>query len=306
MFVDDFIFDAADLAGYYLDDEIATAPIVNTDIVTVGRCVVDKLYIEQGANEDISKWDGSFPTEWGWGTLMQAEFNDNLHAGSVNYSVDVVSELRIKRRKKGELRWKTIYVKATETVEDFQFSYYDNLAAGNTDYEYLLVPLISGEEGAAQSQSVHSEFRDLYLLDRDQMYHIILDATNTFQYNIETSSQTTIASKYPYVVKNGSVGYYSGSINATMIELVNCEWDVENGAHFRKEVDKFLSNDNVKVLKDWMGNIWLVSIIDAIQQDSGDSPLLPVHNFNWIECGDVNEMGVLYDNGFINTQIDRE
>lgn len=306
MFIDSFIFDAADNAGYYLVDEVAASPIIDVDVLSVGRCVIEKLYIEQGTADDIASWDGTFPSEWSWKTIMQAEFNDNLHAGSVNYSVDVVSEIRIKRRKSGDLRWKTIYVKNIETVDDFRFTYYDYLAAGNATYEYLLVPLIAGEEGAAQSQIVESEFRDYYLLDKDQTFHIVMDSENSITYNIEGATQTTISRKYPFVIKNGSVGYYSGTLSAIFIELVECEWDIDNGAWFRRKVDQFLSNGNVKLLKDWMGNMWLISIVESISQDSGDGPYFPVHSINWIECGDAEEMGDLYDNGFINTQLDRE
>ena len=306
MFIDSFILDAASDAGYYLDDEVATATTVSVNDIMIGRCVVDKLYIESGTDTDISTWDGSFPTEWGWKSLMQADYNDSLYAGSVDYSVDVVSELRIKRRKAGESRWKTIYVKNTETVDDFKFSYVDRLAAGNATYEYMLVPLITGEEGASQIQTIESEFRDFYLVDRNQMYHIVLDSSNDFQYNTETSVQTTIARKHPFIIKNGSIGYYSGSVKATFIELVDCEWDVDNGAYFRKLVDQFLANDNVKILKDWLGNMWMVMITDTISQDTSDSALFPVHSFSWTECGDAEDIGDLYDNGFINTQLDRE
>ena len=305
MFVDSFILDAADDAGYYLDEEVATTDVVTVDTITVGRCVVDKIYIETGTVDDIGSWDGSFPTSWGWRTLMQAEFEDSLYAGSVNYSVDVVSELRLKRRKSGESRWKTIYIKSVEDVEDFKFSYVDNLAAGNTDYEYMLVPLITGEEGSAQAISVKSEFRDFYIIDRNQSYHMVLDTSNNFQYNTETTSQTTMARKYPFIIKNGSIGYYSGSMTALFIELVDCEWDADNGAHYRKLVDQFLSNDNVKILKDWMGNMWMVQVTDNISQDSNDDALYPTHSFEWVECGDAEDIGDLYDNGFINTQMDR-
>lgn len=306
MFVDTFILDTDDNAGYYLYDEVATATVVKANTVAVGRCIVDKLYMESGTKDDIASWDGSFPTEWGWDTLMQADFNDSLYAGSVNYSIDVVSEIRIKRRKKGDTRWKTLYIKKTDKISDFQFSYIDYLAAGNSTYEYMLVPLVTGEEGAATVVEIESEFRDFYIIDRNQSYHIVLDATNDIQYNVESSAQTTIARKYPFIIKNGSVGYYSGTVKATFLELVDCEWDVENGAHFRKLVDQFLANDNVKILKDEIGNIWLIMVVDSISQDCGDGILYPVHSFSWTECGDAEGIGDLYDNGFINTQIDRE
>lgn len=306
MFIDSFIFDIADDAGYYLSDEVETTDTVAVDILAVGRCVIDKLYIESGTEDDIATWDGSFPDKWGYNTLMRADFNNNLYAGSVDYSVDIVSEIRIKRRRKGDNLWKTIYIKNTETVDDFQFAYVDKLAAGNTDYEYMLVPLVMGEEGVAQILTVSSEFRDLYIIDREQTYHIVLDAANNIQYNMETASQSTIGRKYPFVIKNGAAAYYSGTVTAIFIELVDCEWDVENGAHYRKLVDEFLGNGNVKILKDWLGNMWMVSIIDNISQDSSGGAKFPTHTFSWVECGGAEDIGDLYDNGFINTQMDRE
>lgn len=292
-------------AGFFQTEE-GTHYDINVNEVIVGKCVADRFYIEQSSDIDVDNWDGTFPEEWGWNTIIDAKFNGNLAGGSIEFSADVVSAIRLKRRKQGDIKWKTIYVKDVNRVSDFQFDYYDRLAAGNTEYQYAFVPIIQGEEGPFSAQSVKSEFRDFYLFDRDQTYHVIMNAANTATYNIEGAAQTTIAKKYPFIIRNGYVSYYSGTFEATFVALIDCDWDIENSAHFRREVDKFLANDNAKILKDWMGNIYLVSIYEPIPQNNNEYVYTPIHTISWTECGDAEGIGDLYDNGFINTDIDRE
>lgn len=301
-----FDIDTEDTNAGYFQLEESTHEIIPANEVIIGKCVADRLYIEQGSAIDVPNWDGTFPSSWGWDTMVNAEFNGSLAGGSIEFSAETVSDLRLKRRKSGDIKWKTLYTRPVETVDDFQFAYYDRLAAGATTYEYALVPVINGEEGAIASTSVYSEFRDYYLFDKDQAYHIIMDATNSITYNIEGAAQTTIARKYPYIIKNGYVGYYSGTLEACIVDLIDCEWDVEHAAAFRREFDQFLSNDNTKILKDWLGNIYMVTVYEPVSQNSSDYLWLPTHNINWTECGDAEGIGDLYDAGFINTDLDRE
>lgn len=316
MLLNTFLTDISPDAGYFQIDCITDDVILINEII-VGKCVVDKLYINQstdvyvkdwnGVNPPtIEDWDGSIPENWEWDTIMNANFDGNLAAGSVEFSAQVVSELRLKRRKKGSNIWKTINSRDVNEVADFKFDYYDKLAAGNMAYEYALVPVISGEEGAISSSEVKSEFSDYYLFDDENYYHVVIDSMNTPTYNIEGASQTTIAQKYPYIIRNGYVGYYSGTLEAVFIPLNNCKFDVENGAFYRQEIDKFLANGKAKILKDWQGNIYMVSIFESISQDTGEGAYYPRHSINWTECGDATNVGDLFDNNFINTDVDRE
>ena len=50
----------------------------------------------------------------------------------------------------------------------------------------------------------------------------------------------------------------------------------------------------------------LVEYIDSISEDASDSPYYPKTQMEWVEIGDVTSIGDLYDNNFINTDMDRE
>ena len=300
MFVDTFL--TTDF-NWNMDELVQ--PTMNITSVTVDNCIVDALHAEAADEPDYEAWTNTVPNEWLWTTLINAHFNGTLSAGSLEASVEQTSEIRIKRREKGTFRWQTLYVQPINTVEDFSFDWYDKTAASNTVYEYAHVPVINGVEGILSYSEIDSEFSDYFLIGRDSYYHIIVDSANQVTYNQETSSQTTVGRKYPLVVKNGNVGYYSGTLEGVVVELENCEFDYEDGEKFKRKFDQFLTNGETKLLKDWLGNIWIVFIVDSISRSNGDHYYLPSHSINWIETADATDIGDLYDNGFIDTDLDR-
>lgn len=279
-------------------------PVV--DYLTFTGIAIDDLYATVSTEDDIDDWDGTFPDRWTWDTILHAKFNGNLMAGNVEYTADLVSEVRVKRRIKGTFKWKTLHIHPVSSDEDLSFAYYDRTAAANTEYEYAYVPLISGTEQYINTAEIKSEFTDVFLLDPDQIYHAILGVSNDITLNQETGVQPTVGRTYPFVIKNGMGGYYSGTLQTTWIQLVNCQWDIEGGGWYRREIDKFLTNGKTKILKDFTGNIWMCAIVNAISQDSGNGYEFPVHQMEWVEVGDVESVGDLYDNGYINTDMDRE
>lgn len=289
----------------FTDSEV---PLPQGTFVTARNadCLIDELLISKETDSDIVSWSGAFEENWDRNTLLHAKFNGNLAAGSIEYAADEVSEIRLKRRIKGDFRWQTIYTQPVESSEDFAFDYYDILNASNEIYEYTLVPVIDSEEGSINTAEVESVFTDFFLCEPDRIFHAIINSENQITYNEETAAQTTIGRKYPYVIKNGDVGYYSGTLSVAWLRPVDCQFDAEGGAKYRREVDQFLTDGKPKILKDWLGNIFMVMVTDAIPQNKGEHYYVPMHQISWVECGDYKRVADLYDNGFIDTDIDRE
>ena len=300
MFIDTFLLADAD----WNTAELIQPNISVTDISLIGG-VVDVMHVEQALIPDAGTWDGSIPQEWGWNTILDAQFDGTLSAGSIDADVNTTSEIRIKRRIKGTFRWKTMYIQPIEDIESFNFDWYDKTAAGNVTYEYAYVPVVNGSEGSISSNEIYSEFCDYFLMDANQTYHLVANANMQPTFNQETSTQTTIGRKYPYIIKNGNVGYYSGTMSCIAVKELDDDFDYEHGEIFRLEFDQFLTNGTPKLLKDWRGNIWIVFIVDSISRSNGDHYLAPEHSISWVECADATDIGDLYDNGFIDVDIDR-
>lgn len=281
-------------------------PSVTVTDVSLSNAIIDELKLVSDSDDDITAWTGVIEDTWGMTTNMLAKFDGNLIAGSVEESSNNTQEIRVKRREKGTQRWQTLYVHEVLDTTDFAFEWYDTLAASNKTYEYAYVPLVNGEESNYHIQEVESSFSDYFLCESDTTAHAVVNSTDALTYNQEASYQTTLGRKYPFVIKNGMIGYYTGTLEATWVSIDDkCDFDFENGALYRLKIDQFLADGKPKILKDWQGNMFMVMIVDTIPQDTGDHYYLPVHQMSWVECGDVSSIGELYDNGFINTDLDR-
>lgn len=329
MFADVFFTELVDTSsgtnlndgGVFNSEESFTVrTTINSAIVN--NCCADHLYVIRNTDQDLNSWSGDIPGEWSWDTTMDAKFNGNLEAGSLEFSVDTTKEIKLKRRRLGEQSWKTIFIKPINDVDDFNFDFFDKYVSSNTVYEYVIIPVTrlkdeeTGEyleeyvEGRLEEDSIYStkvKFKDYFILDKDHNYHVIMNSKNTPTYNQEGSMQTTIGRKHPYIIQNGNVAYYSGSFEGTFVRLTpDCEFDLDGGAAYRREVDQFLTSGTIKIIKDFLGNMYMVSIFEPVQQQTDDFVYTPVHTINWVECGDANSIGDLYDNGFIDIDMDRD
>ena len=52
--------------------------------------------------------------------------------------------------------------------------------------------------------------------------------------------------------------------------------------------------------------MWMVDIINAIPRSNDGHYQLVSQSIEWVESGDPFSIGDLYDNGFINTDVDRK
>lgn len=286
------------------DRALQPTSVCNEDInkVKIKNIILDELY----ATKDVLiKFNWEIPTDWFYNTLLHALYQNNVYAGNVKYSESIVQKIKIKRRYQGEFDWKTLYEKDINNNEDFAIEFYDYFNPSKKVVEYAYVAVIGGADSDAISTSVYSEFQNYFICERDISYPIIIDVQNNIELNRQTSVIPSLGNKYPFVVVNGASKYYSGTLSAVFIEMNNCQFDYENINSYRNQIDEFLVNGRAKILKNMNGDIYMINIADNIQR-SGESDLDITHNFKWIECGDPNSVGDLYDNGFINTDIDRE
>ena len=248
----------------------------------------------------------TIPTQWGYGTILFANFNNSLQAGNLDYSTEAISLVRIKKRIKGEFEWQTIYEKSILSNSDFNFEFYDYLEPSGEDVEYAYVPILSqtGLEGNIIVNEIRSEFEGFFFVEKDRVVWGIFNSNNTKTLNRETAVQTTLGRKYPFVIENGIINYYSGTLQASFLPTENCVIDLSKVVKYERDIDEFLSNHKPKLLKDFMGNMWLVQVVSNIPRKSND-PRIPVHSVDWVEVGNAKSVSDLYNHDIVDIDVNR-
>lgn len=271
--------------------------------ITLENSVVDELY----GSKDTSAFGGTPPDTWTSDTVVNAHFEGDLIGGSLDYKVDELSAMKLKRREKAtpgklENEWATLAVYPIEKKEDLAFEYVDRLARAS-DYEYAVVPVVGDIEQNYTVTEVRSEFDGLVVADTHESYQSVADVgIDSVSQNRASSVVTVLGNKYPYIQYNGMANYQSGTAHGLFVEI---DWKekrfkVETGYQYRDALLKFLTNGQPKIIKYSDGRMWLADIVDAPTLSPGNHPYQVSCSFNFVEIGDANSKRDLYDNGFIS------
>lgn len=281
----------------------STLPVSsNLETLTIEHAIFDDVYVSNNV-VNISDFTGDIPNKWDWYTRLYAAFNENLYGGNVSFTENIVESIRIKKRTKKDKKFRTIYEKPIKTNEDFDITITDYYEPAG-DIEYACVPVISGGENEYITTSVKSKFNSYFLCEKGISYPLILDTSFSKQLNHRVNVVETLGRQYPLVIKNGNLKYYSGDIECSFIEEKDCNWVIDDGWNYRNIIYDFLTNSNPKILKDTEGNIWMIAVTSDISE-SNDHWQHYITKFSVVECGDAYDVGDLFDNGFIDTDIDR-
>lgn len=261
---------------------------------------------EISSQVDATTIDTTIPTAFGTYDVLLCNFNGNIEGGSLDYyDFDLI---RVKRREYGTFDWVTLFEIPVTSLSDMYFTKYDLFAKTNTTYEYAFVPVTSGSEGNYSIVSVDSKFYKVYLCDSNSIY--ALDAGVTFG-SLSKSNKTNVfeplMGKYPIVVSNAQLNYKSGTLSGTIItptEDATKVFNLSQNIELQNEILEFLVNKKAKIYKDWMGNSYLVLIVEnvTLTPNNNLSGKLADVAFSFVEIGDVNDQEDLYENGLINVQ----
>lgn len=277
--------------------------VSNIELVTLTKAIFDELLITKNV---ITDYSNVIESDWDFDTILHALFDGNLHAGNVDFTVEQVSKIRIKRRKVNSYDWITLFEVPIEKVEDFDFERVDRYARSNQDYEYALVPVIGNAEGNLNINTIRSEFEGIYLVERDIGYGSSIQTSISTQKNRPTTVINTLGRRTPYVITNGENNYYSGQISAVFVDqnLETCEYETENGWRYREAIMDFLCNGNPKILKHEDGRMWMINVTGSPSESESPHPLYPTTSFEWVEIGDVGSSTMLYENNFIDVNVE--
>lgn len=282
-------------------DTLKTNLIDNFNVVDVMNCFANDLYVSSnpiyGQDNDTLKWD--------FNTIFWATFQGNLLAGNILIPISAISSIRIKYREYGDTLWRTIYEYEVNSEEDFNFAKtYYYLKGNKTQYEIAIVPVLNGTEAKYITNTVVSDFDGCYLCTQAKQYHAFVNLSLEVSTNQNKEFITTLGRKKPFAISNGLSQYDTISMSASFVPMVDCELDYDNSVPYRKEVNKFLTETPVMILKDDKGNRWMVSAGSPISQSIDGHPDNIVYNIEFTEVGDSDSTTELYSAGLSDVDVE--
>lgn len=297
------IFCGFGIVGMNHSGDYVATDIANITFVKLTKAVFDEILISKNVTNEYSN---IIEQAWDFDTILHALFDGNLHAGNVDFTVEQVSKIRIKRRKKNSYDWITLFEVPIEKVEDFDFERIDRYARSNQEYEYALVPVIGNAEGNLNINSIYSEFEGIYLVEKNLGYGSAIETSISTQKNRPTTVVNTLGRRTPYVITNGKNNYYSGQVSAIYVNQNpdTCEMETESGWQYREAIMEFLCDGKPKILKSDDGRIWMVNVVGSPSESENPHPLYPTTSFEWVEIGDIESSTMLYENNFIDVNVE--
>lgn len=188
--------------------------------------------------------------------------------------------------------------------QPYLFSFTDQTASDEQDYEYALVPVVGEVEGGYLTVSATSTFDGVFLTDGTDIYKFYADvAYGNFQQTQKVNAHEPFGRKYPVIVSNGATNYMAGSMSGMVLAGDYLRTGVIDRRAIARERDtllKFLTNKKPKILKDWNGNVWMVAIVDnpSVTYYDGSGMGLMNVSMTFMEVGDATDANDLAINGF--------
>lgn len=247
---------------------------------------------------------------WSYDTILDCDFNGNIAGGNVSYTLEQLSSIQIKRRlydPSNLVNWTVLGDIEVVNEGSIGFTMTDNLMPNGYTIEYAIVPIINGAEGLYITDNVESKFNGVYICDLDTMFKLYANV----EYGDIVNNQSigvveTIGSQYPTIIRNNKIDYKKGSVKG---KLLGVNFETTRKINRNDVVtqinnyEKFLKNGKAKIIKDWNGNVWLITVVGAptTTYDSNYGMGIASTNFEWVEQGKYSNQEDLYINGLSDT-----
>lgn len=247
---------------------------------------------------------------WSYDTILDCDFNGNIAGGNVSYTLEQLSSIQIKRRlydPSNLVNWTVLGDIEVVNEGSIGFTMTDNLMPNGYTIEYAIVPIINGAEGLYITDKVESKFNGVYICDLDTMFKLYANV----EYGDIVNNQSigvveTIGSQYPTIIRNNKIDYKKGSVKG---KLLGANFETTRKINRNDVVtqinnyEKFLKNGKAKIIKDWNGNVWLITVVGAptTTYDSNYGMGIASTNFEWVEQGKYSNQEDLYINGLSDT-----
>lgn len=292
--------------NFLADKNALDAAPIKADLITKSR-LTNGIFDHWNVTRDVaSGYSADIPTAWDFLTVMNANFNGTLNAGNIDFALDSIDGFNIKRRKVGTFDWINLSYIPVGSISGFDITYTDNLAQSGVEYEYALVPVVGGVEGNYMSKTIGADFDGVFICDADTIYRFYAGVSYGTSERVQKIGVfEPYGRQYPVVVSNGAINYESGSFSGQVLApgyLESGKFDRLAMTKEQKVLVDFLTNKKAKIIKDWNGRIWLCIITSApsIDYEQASGMALATVGANYVEIGDANSQGDLYNAGLIS------
>lgn len=266
--------------------------------------IYDDLYISKSTKLEPTS---ECPENWDFDTVLYARFNNTTNAGNVDWNLETVTEIILKKRLEGTFPWSTIYVKKIESIHDFMINYNDYLTQSGAVYEYAVVPISNGVEGNYSISKVKSSFDGLFLIENDTVYSTTLtDGFCDTTRNIPSQNVVLLNQKYPVFIKNSIANYDTGTCSGGFLPVPNedsCEFtfspdtDYERTS-FQRDVMDFICDGVPKILKISDGRMWIIQVTPNPTDSANSTYNNRKISFSFTSIGDIHSEEDLFYLGF--------
>ncbi|MBO1087235.1 hypothetical protein [Enterococcus mundtii] len=267
-------------------------PTSDIDEVVMGAGIYDELFVS--VDTKIGD-DNVKPANWAIKTIMDAKFNGNLEAGTIDADGHIVTKIQIYRRKtEGNTKW-ILLGEFPYDVNYNVYSFVDRLAENDVTYEYSIVPVANEILGDITiSQPIKVDYKGVWISDLDNNYQLEYDfKLDSVKHNKNFVSQEPLNGRYP-IITFGTQQYRSGSL--TFLPL--SEEQVKHGGTkinskterlAREAVLDFLNKPSAKVIRNDNGSVMVVATHDVSEQPR-DGVLIDISDisFSYTEIGDFD------------------
>lgn len=267
-------------------------PTSELDDVVMGPGIYDELFVsvDTKIGEDNVK-----PTSWAIKTIMDAKFNGNLEAGTIDGDGHVVTRIQIYRRKtEGNTQW--ILLGDLPYDLDFNvYSFVDRLAENDVTYEYAIFPVANEVIGEVTvSQPIKVNYKGVWISDLENNFQLEYDfKLDTVKHNKNFSTQEPLNGRFP-IITFGAQQYRSGSLSFLPLS----EEQIAHGGTkinskterlTREAVLNFLNKPTAKAIRNDNGNVIVVATHD-VSESPRDGYLMDISDisFSYTEIGDFD------------------
>lgn len=288
-----------DYYNYGFDQQFYDTPIPTSELdeVMMGAGMYDEVFISVDDTIDEKQ---EKPAQWTLKTIMDANFNNNLEAGSINGSGHKVTKLQCYRRE--YLSTDTSWQLVANFDYDSHYNLYtviDRFIENEKTYEYSIVPLANDIMGDILiGPPVKSEFSGVFISDIDTNFAMNVDLSySDLTYNTSMSQAVPLNGQFP-IVSFGNANYRTGSISflpLTPQQEFGYESKIDAHAELlnRNNVINFLNNGKAKVIRRDDGDILVVATSNVKTAPKAEG-LESISNvtFDFVEIGklDYNTM----------------
>ena len=129
---------------------------------------------------------------------------------------------------------------------------------------------------------------------------IIEPSYSTYNTRNATGIYEPYGAIYPTVVTNSSLQYNSGEVKvsslsrSTTLNIYSSQVSYYDEVRNRTQLNQFLTNKRPKILKDTLGNIWVVFITNDIGNAFNSSMFNAISDttYSWVEISDLSQKGL--------------